>query len=236
MPASSGLNPRRTSTARVTRGALLRAGGASGLAALALAGCGDGNDDEPDATGGEPPAGNSGSAGDMEVVDFALGLEILERDFYRQVLRSDRITSRSTRSLLEEIETNEADHADALTAMLRDLGGSPTRAATPRFDQVIQTGQDAILSTAAMIENLGAAAYLGQAARITDKKLLAAALSIHSVEARHAAALNQLAGNGYDGAQDAPLIGSIPDGPFAKPKEMTEVLEIVRSVTSNASR
>ena len=47
-----------------------------------------------------------------------------------------------------------------------------------------------MLETAAAVENLGAAAYLGQARRIQTKEILAAALSIHTVEARHAAALN----------------------------------------------
>ena len=51
-----------------------------------------------------------------------------------------------------------------------------------------------MLRLAATIENGGAAAYLGQANRIRDKEVLAAALSIHSVEARHAATLNGLVG------------------------------------------
>ena len=83
-----------------------------------------------------------------------------------------------------------------------------------------------VLATAATVENLGAAAYLGQAGRIEDKEILAAALSIHSVEARHAAALNDLAGRGFKG--DGALEGSIPDGAFAKPMSMDEVLKQVK--------
>jgi hypothetical protein len=70
---------------------------------------------------------------------------------------------------------------------------------------------------AATVENLGAAAHLGQAARIKSKEILAAALAIHSVEARHAAALNLLAGK--------PIT---PDGAFAKPAAMEEVLPQVK--------
>ena len=60
---------------------------------------------------------------------------------------------------------------------------------------MIAGGPQKILETAAAVENLGAAAYLGQAGNIKDKEILAAALAIHSVEGRHAAALNTLVGN-----------------------------------------
>jgi hypothetical protein len=79
--------------------------------------------------------------------------------------------------------------------------------------------------TAATVENLGAAAYLGQAGNIKSKAILAAALSIHSVEARHAAALNELVGRGFGGKGG--LEGSLPDGPFGKPMDMASVLKAV---------
>ena len=74
-----------------------------------------------------------------------------------------------------------------------------------------------MLNLAATVENLGAAAYLGQAAAIQSKEILAAALAIHSVEARHAAALNELAGRTIT-----------PDGAFGKPASMAEVLPKVK--------
>jgi rubrerythrin len=74
-----------------------------------------------------------------------------------------------------------------------------------------------VLKTAAEVENLGAAAYLGQAAAIEDRGVLEAALSIHSVEGRHAAALNSLLGQTIT-----------PDGPFATPATAEEVLPEVQ--------
>jgi hypothetical protein len=74
-----------------------------------------------------------------------------------------------------------------------------------------------VLTLAATIENAGAAAYLGQANRIRDKEVLAAALSIHSVEARHAATLNGLVG-----------LPPTPQGSFAAPLSMEEVLTTVQ--------
>ena len=58
---------------------------------------------------------------------------------------------------------------------------------------------------AATVENLGASAYLGQAGNIKSKEILAAALAIHTVEARHAATLNSLL-----------KMTPTPDGAFAQ--------------------
>jgi hypothetical protein len=54
--------------------------------------------------------------------------------------------------------------------------------------------QTKFLKTAVAFEDLGAAAYKAQAPRIKSPALLAAAISIHSVEARHAAWMRFLAG------------------------------------------
>ena len=212
----------------------LAGGGATALLA-GLAGCGGG--DEGKGSGGASPAGAEadGRRGDIDILNFAFALELLERDFYRQVLDSGQIKQGRVLELVKEIGSNEEEHVEVLQASIKKLGGTPSRPAPERFDDVIEGGPDYILDTAASIENLGAGAYLGQAAAITDKDVLAAALSIHSVEARHAAALNELAGRGFEGGEGS-LEGSIPDGPFARPITMSEALEVVRSVVSNASR
>ncbi len=67
------------------------------------------------------------------------------------------------------------------------------------------------------VENLGASAYLGQAANIQSKQVLAAALSIHSIEARHAATLGTLVNKSVT-----------PDGAFAVPAEIPTVLAAVK--------
>jgi hypothetical protein len=114
------------------------------------------------------------------------------------------------------IRDNEQEHVDALTGTVKQLGGKPMRPKT-NFDAVLEGGPDMVLQTAAEVENLGAAAYLGQAGRIKSKEILAAALAIHSVEGRHAAALNSVVGKTI-----------VPDGAFAKPASMEEVLPKVK--------
>ncbi len=112
---------------------------------------------------------------------------------------------------------NELEHVAALKGTAEQLGGMVAEKPTTKFDDVLAGGPDKILETAAAVENLGAAAYLGEAPNITSKEILAAALSIHTVEGRHAAVLNQLAGKTI-----------VPDGAFAKPASMDQVMKAVQ--------
>jgi rubrerythrin len=193
--------------------------GAASAFAIFMAACGGDDDDEQ-------PAGGSGSrtqteqemaaSGDLEIVQYALTLEHLETDFYNAVIDAGVITDKALAKTATLIRDNEQEHVDALTQTVRDLGGTPERPMT-NFDSVLEGGPDMVLETAATVENLGAAAYLGQAGRIQSKEILAAALAIHSVEGRHAAALNSVVGRTI-----------VPDGAFAKPASMEEVLPKVK--------
>ena len=188
----------------VSRRGLMAAGGA---AALALASCGGDTDRE---TAERGPA-----AGDLAVVNFALVLEYFEEDFYRQALAKN-VVSGSARRLFEEIYENEQAHVKSLEVTARSLG----KAAAPpqtNFGEVFAAGQGRTLRVAADFENTGAGAYLGQAKNARSDAVLAAALSIHTVEARHAAAVNDLIGVPY-----------LPDGAFAAPLGPEEVMRRVR--------
>ena len=204
-------------------------GAAVGLAGL-LAACGEDKAKQggPSEQGGRAtgagiqPGPITTKGGDIDIVNYALTLEYVEARFYKEVNASGMIKTRRIRELLKEIEKNEEAHVEALLATVKDLGGEPVGEPSTRFDLVIAGGEEQILQVAATVENVGASAYLGQAARIESKDILAAALSIHSVEARHAAALNMLIGRGFTGGES--LSGAIPDGAFAKPRTMVEVV------------
>lgn len=192
-------------------------GGTSAAAAFTifLAACGE---DEKKKSGGEPKQGSGGGSmkGDLEIVQYALTLEHLETDFYDAVIKSGVIKDKALAEVATAIRDNEQEHVDALTKTVEQLGGKPMKPKTT-FDAVIKGGAQKVLETAATVENLGAAAYLGQAGRIKSKEVLAAALSIHTIEARHAAALNKVVGKTI-----------VPDGAFAKPASMEEVLPLVK--------
>lgn len=195
--------------------------GAAGAFATLVAACGE----------EETPIGNTQrdpgtvaefGPGDVGIVNYALTLEYLEEDFYEQVRKSGEVTDGALKKLIDDVYKNEQEHVRALEKVAEQMG-RPVKRPKTDFDSVLEGGQRKILATAAVVENLGASAYLGQAPRIVDRQVLASALAIHTVEARHAAAFNEMAGNGFGG--DDQLIGTVPDGSFAKPQTMQEVLK-----------
>ena len=202
-------------------------GGAGAVSAFGvfLAACGDDDEDEA-ATAKPAKTEEEGVKGDLKVLNYALTLEFLEADFYKQVIASGIVTDKKVASLAQQFGESEQQHVDALIKTIGDLGGTPVKAPKTKFQPTLDKGLQAVLETAATVENLGAAAYLGQAGNITNKDVLAAALAIHSVEARHAAALNQLVGRGFGGKGG--LEGSIPDGAFGKPMDEAAVLAAVK--------
>lgn len=151
--------------------------------------------------------------GDLGILNYALTLEYLETAFYQAVIKS-KLFKGSDLEAIKKFGSQEADHVVALTDTVKKLGGKP--APMPKTEFPLMNAPQ-VLKLASTVENLGAAAYLGQAPRIQSPEVLAAALSIHSVEARHAAALNTLLGKTI-----------VPDGPFAKPAEAGMVLNAVQ--------
>jgi Ferritin-like domain len=200
------------------RRAFLRRGGIVALGApvaLGLAACGGGNDTAATKakSTATPKAAAGEGGGDIAIVNYALTLEYLEDDFYDQVVASGVLKGRAL-EYAKQFGSNEQEHVDALTATVQQLGGKP--ATRPKTKFKVESA-DQVLTLAATVENLGASAYLGQAGNIEDEQVLAAALAIHSVEARHAAALNELLGK-----------SPTPDGAVSKPASMEEVLAAVK--------
>jgi hypothetical protein len=188
--------------------------GGAGAFALFLAACGSSSKKStstpPPATS---PSGGGSAAGDLKIVNYALTLEYLETAFYADVVKSGLFSGKQL-DTIKMFGDQEAQHVDALTATVKKLGGTP--APKPKTKFPLKDAKS-VLKLAASVENLGAAAYLGQAASIQSKEVLAAALSIHTVEARHASALNTILGKDVE-----------PDGAFAKPASMAEVLPKVK--------
>ncbi len=192
---------------------------ASGLAAFIAACGGSATDPSTQSTGtgtgtGAAPTKNgaSGATGDLQIVNYALTLEYLEAQFYDKVIAS-HLFKGSVLATLKSFGAEEHQHVLALKKVASSLG---TAAAKPTGKFPIKSaGQVAKL--AATVENLGASAYLGQAPMIKSKEILAAALAIHTIEARHAATLNTVL-----------KMSPTPDGAFGKPMSMSQVLAAVK--------
>ena len=203
-------------------------GGAGAVSAfsVALAACGD--DDKKDSSTPAPASSSKDSnTSDLEILNYALTLEFLEADFYAQVIASGTVKDPKVGAIAKKFGESEQEHVDALIATIKKLGGKPVAAPKSNFGPTFEKGLMATLNAAADVENLGAAAYLGQAGNIKNKEVLAAALAIHTVEARHAAALNILVGRGFGNGKGG-LNGALPDGAFGKPMDMASVLAAVK--------
>jgi rubrerythrin len=208
---------------------LMGGAGAVGAFSVFLAACGD--DDKkaagkPATAAAKKKSGDDGVKGDLHILNYALTLEYLEAEFYKEVIASGIVKDPKVGSIAKKFGETEQEHVDALKATIVKLGGKPVTAPKTNFGPTLDKGLMAVLNAAADVENLGAAAYLGAAGGITNRDVLAAALAIHSVEARHAAALNQLLGRGFGGKGG--LKGTLPDGAFAKGMDEASVLAAVK--------
>ena len=143
-----------------------------------------------------------GGGGDVDILNFAYTLELLEADFYKQAQKSVKLSS-DVKKFAEEAGQNEQDHVDALNGAIKKLGGKP--AATPTFTFPLKD-EKSFMDLAVTFEDTGVSAYNGAGPMIESKDLLATAGSIVQIEGRHAGAIRYLAGlQPVVGAFDATL-------------------------------
>jgi rubrerythrin len=190
--------------------------GAASFGAFVLAACGS-SKKSSSATIAAAPASStqssSSGSGDVGILNYALTLEYLETDFYDKVVAA-RLFNGAVGTLIKDFAGQEQSHVTALKAAVVQLGGTPAERPKTKFPITTATK---VAELAYTVENLGAAAYLGQAGSIQSPEVLASALAIHSVEARHAATLGTLVKKSLT-----------PDGAFAKPADMSTVLAAVK--------
>jgi hypothetical protein len=144
-----------------------------------------------------PPAPTPAALSDLEIANFALGLERLEAAFYSQAL-----SAHTTRAYLtgrfpdvaREIAANENAHVQALEQAITAAGGTPVGPATYRFPANVFISPVAFAWFGYTLEEIGIGAYLGAVGQINSDVLRRAAASIYGAETRHAAILRTLGG------------------------------------------
>ncbi|PZO38856.1 MAG: hypothetical protein DCF19_15395 [Pseudanabaena frigida] len=156
-----------------------------------------------------PAYGQGAVLSPREVAEYALTLEKIEADFYRRAASAAQngglvSAPQIAKDAIASYGADEAKHVTDLSSALRSIGGNPdaiTIPASPNYNAIL--GRDPFanptdfLLAGQYVEDLGVAAYKGQvqnllAAGEAGKPILAAALEIHSVEARHAAGIRFL--------------------------------------------
>ncbi|WP_210513749.1 ferritin-like domain-containing protein [Hymenobacter terricola] len=135
-----------------------------------------------------------------DVLNYALTLELLEADFYRQFIASTLIPGGAPAAAIAKIKQHEDAHVTLLTSTIRTLGVTPvagTSTTGVRFKALPAGATYAnYLAVAQVLEDTGVRAYKGRAAELigAPNDLLTIALQIHSVEARHAAQIRTMRG------------------------------------------
>jgi hypothetical protein len=152
---------------------------------------------------GRPPA--KFGKGDVGVLNFALTLEYLEAAFYNEATANQN-KGKFIKDGQAQVFLKKALGSKAVAAPKVDFGSTTSKEAS-------------FIKTSVALENTGVHAYSGQALNISNPAYIAAALSIWSIEARHAS----VAGLLLTGKPS----GIAPDGPFDTPLTAAEVLKAV---------
>ena len=147
-------------------------------------------------------AQTSSNAAIVEVLNFALTLEYLESEFYKQAVTAAPAVGANTaaQGALTLIRDHEAQHVTFLRTTITSLGGTPVTFTAANFDYTARgafptvfTNYGTMLAVAQAFEDTGVRAYKGQAGNlVANNTVLQAALQIHSVEARHAAHIRRM--------------------------------------------
>jgi len=138
----------------------------------------------------------------LEVLNFAFVLENLETEFYSKALGKFQpsdflsagfISSDIAITEITVIQIDESVHVSAIEELIVSFGQTPLSTCTFDFSSAL-TDVSTMLTIAQVVENVGVGAYLGAAHLVDDPRVLTAAASIVTIEARHQTLLNVFQG------------------------------------------
>jgi hypothetical protein len=162
---------------------------------------------------GRPPA--SFGKGDIGILNYALTLEYLEAAFYNGATAANMPLSAQAAAFLKITTRDENAHVAFLE---KALGSKAAKEPTFNFKGA-NTNAEMFMKTSQVLENTGVHAYSGQALNIKTPAYVQAAISILTIEARHASVIGLLneSGEGIDA-----------NGPFDTPYTAAKVLAAVK--------
>jgi hypothetical protein len=149
---------------------------------------------------------------DIAILRFDLALEYLQAGLYTEAERLGAVKPR-TLAFSRVVGAHERAHARAIKGFL----GSKA-VPSPAFDYRGVTENDAaFVKTAVAFEDLTAALLKWQAPRLDSRSIVAAVLTLHSVETRHAAWIRH-------------IVGVLPAATaFDQPKPQHQMAELIAS-------
>jgi Ferritin-like domain len=155
------------------------------------------------------PASSAQSRSDVAILNYALTLEYVQAAFYTEAEQAGALRGKPARAA-SVVGPVERAHVKAFR---KALGRAAVKEPTFNFQGVTED-QAKFLETAVAFEDLAVAAYKAKAPEIQSPALLAVAVAIHSVEARHAAWMRRLVGilpaaKAFDDAIEEPEIRRI---------------------------
>lgn len=131
---------------------------------------------------------------DIRILNSALGAELEAIAAYQVGAESGLLTS-AVLPVAVQFQGHHKEHADALSATVRKLGGKPA-AAKAKYTFPVENlkNQSDVLRFAAGLEKGAVSAYLGAVPLFADRALSQVAASILGDEAMHWAVLRQVLG------------------------------------------
>lgn len=128
---------------------------------------------------------------DIDILQFALTLELLEAAFYQQgfarIPAADfaalGLNERQIQDLIG-VGKSESAHVALLQGAIAQAGTKPVQACQYNFEAAFASAS-AMVQTAGILESVGVSAYLGAGVLVSDPSILGTAASILTIEARH---------------------------------------------------
>jgi hypothetical protein len=141
------------------------------------------------ASAAEADAALAKTANDIAILRFDQVLEYLQSGLYTEAERLGALKP-ETLAWARVVGAHERAHLRAIRHLL-----GPKAVKNPGFDYgSVTSDESAFLKTAVAFEDLTAALLKWQAPRLDSRAIVAAAVSLHSVETRHAAWIRHLVG------------------------------------------
>jgi rubrerythrin len=167
------------------------------------------------------------NANDVKIGNYALTLEYLEAAFYAAAVQAN-FPDADIAAAAKTLAAHEAAHVAALKKVLGKAAVKPPTVNTDTVGKLL-ADQNTFIKTAAAIEPVGTAAYAGAGPYINNLSIVKAALSIHSVEANHAAYTAALVKfKGIDTSADPIPNAFNPAFSFTKTIKTVSSLDIVK--------